>query len=223
MERWVNLVETNCDPEREAEYNQWCEEMVVPQMLATPGFVRARRYVHKDLRDGRGKYLALYEIETNDIGTTMSRVVDTQPPSEYFSFPMWRRMLFKHVYETSAPANRKEGAGKWLNMVEQNCDPARVPEYHDWYNGMHIPDILITPGFVSARRYRIPAFQDGRGEYLALYEIESDDIAETMKTRLANRDKEVAAGRASINRPGLTRPVWRDVLWKQLSDRRNAS
>ena len=47
MELWVNLVETNCDPAREDEYNDWYERMHIPDILQTAGFVRARRFVNK--------------------------------------------------------------------------------------------------------------------------------------------------------------------------------
>ena len=62
--------------------------------------------------------------------------------------------------------------------------------------------------------------RDGRGMFLAVYEIETDDIGQIMKLRLAKREEEVKAGRASISRNHLTRPVWRDVLWQQISDQK---
>lgn len=107
---------------------------------------------------------------------------------------------------------------RWVNNIETNCDPMREDEYNDWYNNMHIPDILATPGFVSARRDQIKDFRDGRGKYLAIYELETDDIEGTMRARLEKRNEELKAGRASGNRPHLTRPMWRDVLWKQISE-----
>lgn len=228
MERWVNSVETTCDPAREDEYNDWYDNIHVPDILATPGFIRARRYVHKELRDGRGKYMALYEIETSDIEKTMKLRVEKRTEEQRqgragtdrpnLSFSLWRDVLFRQCFEATAPQNSTSPTGKWLNFVEQNCDPLREAEYHDWYNNIHIPDILQTQSFVSARRYEIREFRDGRGKYLAIYEIETDDIEQTMKVRLAKRAEEVKAGRASISRNHLTRPVWRDVLWKQLSE-----
>jgi hypothetical protein len=128
-------------------------------------------------------------------------------------------VLFRQIFEQAAPQGAT-GAGKWVNFVEQNSDPAREAQYHDWYNNMHIPDILKTPSFVRATRYRIKDFRDGRGQYLAVYEIETDDIDRTMKLRLEKRAEEVKLGRASASRNHLTRAVWRDVLWKQILDKR---
>jgi len=43
---------------------------------------------------------------------------------------------------------------RWLFTVENNCrDTAREKELNDWYDTIHLPDILETPGFVRATRY----------------------------------------------------------------------
>lgn len=229
MQRWVNIFESNCDPAREDEYNDWYDNIHIPDILKTPGFVRARRYLNKEFRDGRGRYMAVYDIETHDIDKTMQIRLERRAEEakqgrassnrENFSFPLWRDVLFRQIFELKAPQNSTSKTGRWVNFVEQNCDPAREAEYHEWYNTIHIPDILCTPSFVSARRYRIKDFRDGRGEYLAVYEIETDNIDDTMKLRLEKRSEELKQGRASGNRPHLSRPVWRDVLWKQILER----
>jgi hypothetical protein len=52
----------------------------------------------------------------------------------------------------------------------------RDGELNEWYDGAHVPELLAVPGFVSARRYRRVG-DDGGPEYLAVYEIEADDLA----------------------------------------------
>ena len=52
-------------------------------------------------------------------------------------------------------------------------------EFNDWYDRIHLPEVLAVPGFVSARRFR--AMPSVRGtlpdqRYLAIYEIEADDL-----------------------------------------------
>jgi len=43
---------------------------------------------------------------------------------------------------------------KWVYLVYTNClDPSREKEYHEWYNQVHLPDVLETPGFKRATRY----------------------------------------------------------------------
>ncbi len=74
MERWLFTVESNCsDPSREKEFNDWYDRVHLPDLLETPGFVRAARYENTNPGEGQGKFLATYEIETDDIGQTMAK------------------------------------------------------------------------------------------------------------------------------------------------------
>jgi hypothetical protein len=57
-------------------------------------------------------------------------------------------------------------------------------EYSRWYNEVHIPEILSVPGIVSARRFRIQVANAPGSpvwKYLALYEVETDNIGDTLK------------------------------------------
>ncbi len=58
-------------------------------------------------------------------------------------------------------------------------DPAREDEYNEWYSHTHLPEIRVVPGFVAARRYKV---HNGTGHsYLAIYEIDADDLTDPMK------------------------------------------
>ena len=61
-------------------------------------------------------------------------------------------------------------------------DPDRDGEFNQWYDSTHVPDVLKVPGFKAATRYRVAGTQfgdvDTPGRYLALYEVEVDDLAE---------------------------------------------
>ena len=71
---------------------------------------------------------------------------------------------------------------KFLMLVETNCnDPAREAEFNDWYDNIHIPDTLEAPGFIKATRYENLKPSEGKGKFLALYDIEADDIDQAMK------------------------------------------
>ena len=51
--------------------------------------------------------------------------------------------------------------------------PDRVEEYHNWYNDTHLAQITSVDGIVSARRFA-PA--DGEGPFIAIYELDCDDL-----------------------------------------------
>jgi hypothetical protein len=75
---------------------------------------------------------------------------------------------------------------KYTFVVLTNPVAGKEAEFNDWYNGQHIPDVLNVPGFVCAQRFRLADSQfGGKGstthKYLALYEIETDDLAGTLK------------------------------------------
>jgi hypothetical protein len=75
---------------------------------------------------------------------------------------------------------------KYTFLAMTNPVPGKEDEFNEWYDKHHIPDVINVPGFVSGQRFRLADSQFG-GEgskaykYLALYEIESDDIAATIK------------------------------------------
>lgn len=72
MAKWAFVVEYNCtDPSREAEYNNWYHNTHMPDVLGTPGFIKATRYENTDTSGGKAKFLVIYEIESNDIDATM--------------------------------------------------------------------------------------------------------------------------------------------------------
>ncbi len=51
--------------------------------------------------------------------------------------------------------------------------PEDLAAYHRWYDETHLREIVGVPGFVSARRF---APVDGDGPFVAIYEIEADDL-----------------------------------------------
>ncbi len=87
---------------------------------------------------------------------------------------------------------------KYILKVESNCNiPARDAEFNQWYNDIHIPDVLETPGFIRATRYENIEPAAGQGKYFAIYEIETNDINATMKANAENIASKRAQGRFS--------------------------
>ena len=87
---------------------------------------------------------------------------------------------------------------KWVLLVQTDCtDAAQVKEFNQWYDTIHIPDILEAPGFVSASRYEIPSPAEGQGRFLAIYEIESDDVQAAFSKMQEHLAKKREQGRMS--------------------------
>lgn len=91
----------------------------------------------------------------------------------------------------------------------------RDDEFNDWLDHTHIPEVLETPGFVGATRYRlVQTVSDGGGgeppEYLTVYEIEADDV-------VAARDELVATAADRTTSDALcTDPRPRVFLYERL-------
>lgn len=63
--------------------------------------------------------------------------------------------------------------------------PEREAEFNHWYDTVHVHDVCAVEGFIAARRY-VPA--DGRGPYVAMYEIEADNLEAAVAAMLAAFD-----------------------------------
>jgi len=59
----------------------------------------------------------------------------------------------------------------------------REQEYNDWYQGTHLADLVTVRGVKSAQRFRLSrtvVADRGPLPYLAIYDIETDDIDATL-------------------------------------------
>jgi hypothetical protein len=67
---------------------------------------------------------------------------------------------------------------KYLLFAFSDCkDPAREKEFNDWYENMHLPDMLEVPGMIKATRWENALPKPGQSRrYLAMYELETDNI-----------------------------------------------
>jgi hypothetical protein len=58
-EGFIHIVRVDIDPEHEAAFNRWYDETHVPDILACPGWLSAKRFV--SVGDGP-RYAAAYEV-----------------------------------------------------------------------------------------------------------------------------------------------------------------
>lgn len=73
MTKHVLLVFTDPVEGKDDEYNTWYNEVHLPEVLATDGFVRAQRFKVAEMMPGvtDHTYVAIYELETDDPGAAM--------------------------------------------------------------------------------------------------------------------------------------------------------
>lgn len=81
--------------------------------------------------------------------------------------------------------------GRYSWFVFTNCTPGDDAEFNDWYDKVHVPDLLKVPGVVACRRSKLAEPQMGNDNgtlfmcgiegigakysYAACYSFETDD------------------------------------------------
>ena len=60
--------------------------------------------------------------------------------------------------------------------------PGRDEEFNEWYQNVHLVELCSMPGVKGAQRYKVTAPLQGYDErpYLAVYDIECDDVRQTL-------------------------------------------
>lgn len=66
---------------------------------------------------------------------------------------------------------------KFKLVVLSNCTEGGDAEFNDWYDNVHLPDVLRVDGFVSAQRFAmsVPMSEGKHFKYCAIYNVETDD------------------------------------------------
>lgn len=94
-------------------------------------------------------------------------------------------------------------------------------EYNEWYDNIHLADVVAIDGFVSAQRFRVvdveavAAGSDSAHRYLALYEVESDDlnaVAQALLSRAGTADMEISPTLDRGSKVFFVEPIGAPVL-----------
>jgi hypothetical protein len=101
-----------------------------------------------------------------------------------------------------------------LFVVNTNPVEGREQEYNEWYTTRHIADLLALPGVISARRFVLSDAQltdkAHPFKYLALYEIETDDVQDFVARLISRSGTEAMPISSALS---LTNSA---VIWKEL-------
>ena len=76
MGKYVMVVQSQAQPGRDDDYNDWYDNQHFGDICAIPGVTGGRRLQEAAVMMGEPglKYLALYEIETDDVGAFMAEM-----------------------------------------------------------------------------------------------------------------------------------------------------
>ena len=98
--------------------------------------------------------------------------------------------------------------GKALLVVQSDIEAAQEDAFNTWYDDVHIPDVLALDHWFSCRRYRLagdPRYFPPAAErpqevlrYLAVWELDTDDVGEAEHSLAAGLVPLRAAGRVDM-------------------------
>ncbi len=73
---------------------------------------------------------------------------------------------------------------RYKMVVYSRPVPGREDEYNDWYQNVHLGELVTLPGFKSAQRFRHARnlVEGDAYPYMSIYEIETDDIDALLDT-----------------------------------------
>ena len=188
----------------EDEYNKWYNEQHAPDVVAVPGFVTAQRFVMNEEQLRKvpiqvPKYLVVYKVVTDDVNAVFAEVSRRLATKETVISPTFDSATsISYVYRNFRPevkgvGGEPEGAKAgpkqtYYQVVFTVPVDGKEDEFNTWYDNTHAPDLAGSPGFVSAQRMileRGSAKGIPATKYLALFKIETSDIAATLKTLAA--------------------------------------
>jgi hypothetical protein len=159
-----------------------------------PGFVAARSYGCSEHQRSTAipcpwAYLTIYELETDDLGAAYA-ALDANPGLAVLGEQKGETVAWMYSQLTdmlrqaeTAPARTVNlGWGEHEFVILTNFTDGRERDFLRWYDA-HVPEILENyPGLTTGQLFRAAPTQP-RGatlewEFLALYDLEADDVAE---------------------------------------------
>src|SRR5215469_1834384 len=152
------------------EFHDWYDLEHIPERLRVPGFLNAERWIG----DEEPKIaVAIYDLES--LGVLHSPAYNA---IGYGNASVWTKRittiakrLLRFAGEQLVPGDAiaPSGAGGLL-VASMNADPAAEPEFNEWYNAEHLPQLGAVPGVLCARRFS-SSEADRERKYLALYHM----------------------------------------------------
>jgi hypothetical protein len=170
------LTITEPPPQMEEEFNAWYDTEHLPERLAIPGFISARRWIDPQAPAGSGKYLATYELDSPQVLKSPEYLAHV---GEHFTpwtkrclsrCVLFRRWACTQILPGDAPP---DPAARALFFVCGDVPAEYEAEFNRWYDTEHIALLSAVPGVLRARRFLDPG---GKPRYIALYDLANADV-----------------------------------------------
>jgi hypothetical protein len=157
------------------EFHDWYDLEHIPERLRVPGFINAERWIGEE---DPNLAVATYDLESHGVlQSAPYKAIGYENASVWTKrvTAMAKRIL-RFTGEQLLPGDLAAPAGAGALLVaSMNVDPAAEPEFNEWYNAEHLPQLGAVPGVLCARRYS-SSDADRERKYLALYHMTGLDV-----------------------------------------------
>jgi len=120
------LVTMQPPPAFEEEFNAWYDSEHIPERLAVPGILTARRYV---CADGHPKYLAMYDLENHAVMQSPGYVrVGYENASPWTKRVTSRVRPWRSTGDQIWPGDRLTGGGAAVLLIRFRAVPPTAPD-----------------------------------------------------------------------------------------------
>ena len=159
------------------EFHDWYDLEHLPERQALPGFGRCDRWISVD---NPKHAIATYDLESVSVLRSESYLAIA-----YDNLTVWskrvgamcdRLLRFEGIQILPGAAAAPEAAGALL-LNAMNVEPGAEDDFNAWYDEEHIPALSQVPGTLAARRYRIGDDPGATHRYVAIYHLESPEVA----------------------------------------------
>ncbi len=218
-------------PEATAEFNRWYDLDHLPENVALPEVLGSRRYVAtpalkalrgpgalEQLQDGKGAFCTTYLFGSEDMAKVQAsmhelavrlarqgRMYKRARTAFYTPHRLVKTYVRKDLPLAPEAAPYLGHTGIYLSMGIASA-PQHRATMDAWYDQVHVPDILETPGFLACLRLE-PVDPDRAGRFLHLFLLEGE-IEQAMHALKAQVSVWRERGRLPAQ-PGLQTPLLR--------------
>lgn len=162
---WFYMVKSRpSEPVREDEYNAWYEDIDIPDVLAVPGFERARRAIARDSTETAptdATYVALYDIDTPDIDKSIIDLyVAARKMSQLGRLTDVLKVVEANYYELIATGNLRGDPAPGRPFVFTQkilcCeDPIARERFLGWYGDTLQREVIESIGATRTQLYEL--------------------------------------------------------------------
>jgi hypothetical protein len=178
MAKGLLFASFDMSPAQEDEFNDWYDLEHLPERLRVPGFLNGQRWIGAE---NPKIAVATYDLETHAVMNSPAyRAIGGANGSVWTKrITAIAKRILRFEGEQIVPGDLTGPAeANALLAVSIDVEPAIEPEFNEWYNKEHLPQLGSVPGVLAARRFRA-AGTGVEKKYLALYHMTSPDVRRT--------------------------------------------